>query len=124
MKRIPAPIDNKNLMEDPFEDGVFQDFLWAPEHRNERHRRHMVGLAKTENYDAIVDARWWYGGHSVEIRLLALQPAEDVETVRDEVFAHYEKTFKSWQCEDNEGLVVETKVSDGVLTVSFYFEYE
>lgn len=124
MGKIYAPIDNKNLMEDPFEDEVFQDFYWAPDHRTGSKRRHLIGSVKTENYDAMVDVRWCWGDHSIAIQVIAIQPTEDIDEVRREVFDYYEQLFKSWQCEDNESLVVETKIVLGILTVSFYFEDE
>lgn len=124
MKKIYAPIDNKNLMEDPFEDEVFQDFYWAPDHRTGSKRRHLIGSVKTENYDAMVDVKWCWGDNSIAIQVIAIQPAEDIDEVRREVFNYYEQLFKSWQCEDNESLVVETKIVLGILTVSFYFEVE
>lgn len=123
MARVLAPIDNKNLMEDAFEDEVFRDFYWAPDHGRKKHRR-LIGSVKTENYDAIVEAKWCFGDAAIEIMVVGLQPAEDYDSVRDEVFAHYEKIFKAWQCEDNEDLVVETKRMLGILSVSFYFECE
>lgn len=122
MEKIYAPIDNKNLMEDGFEDEVFRDFYWAPDHRAGSKRRHLIGSVKTENYDAMVDVKWSFGGHSVDIQVIAIQPTEDKDLVEQEVFDHYEQVFKAWQCEDNEGLVVETKRVLGILTVSFYFE--
>ena len=122
MEKIYAPIDNKNLMEDGFEDEVFRDFYWAPDHRTGSKRRHLIGSVKTENYDAIVDVRWSWGGHSIDIQVIGFQPSEDIDEVRKEVFDHYEQVFKSWQCEDNEGLAVETKRVLGILTVSFFFE--
>lgn len=124
MEKIYAPIDNKNLMEDPFEDEVFRDFYWAPDHRTGSKRRHLIGSVKTENYDAMVDVKWHWGDHSIDIQVIAIQPTEDIDDVRREVFDHYEQTFKAWQCEDNEDLVVETKRVLGILTVSFYFECE
>jgi len=124
MTKIYAPIDNKNLMEGPFEDDVFRDFYWAPDHGTGSKRRHLVGMVKTENCDAIVDVRWCWGEHQIDIQVIGMQPAEDIDEVRREVFAHYEQTFRAWQCDDNPGLVVETKQVLGILTVSFYFECE
>lgn len=124
MEKIYAPIDNKNLMEDPFEDEVFRDFYWAPDHRTGSKRRHLIGSVKTENYDAMVDVRWCWGDHSIDIQVIAIQPTEDIDEVRREVFNYYEQLFRSWQCQDNESLVVETKSVLGILTVSFYFEVE
>lgn len=124
MEKIYAPIDNKNLMEDAFEDDVFANFYWAPEHRTGSKRRHMVGMVKTENYDAMVDVKWCWGEHSIDIQVIGIQPAEDIDEVRREVFYHYEQLFKAWQCDDNPDLVVETKRVLGILTVSFYFYVE
>lgn len=121
---IPAPIDNKNLMEDPFEDEVFGNFYAAPEHRSGATRRHLVGSCKTEDYDAIVDVKWFFGSHSIDIQVIAVSPSEDYETVRDDVFDHYEKIFKSWECDANRDLRVMFKRLLGILTVSFYFETE
>lgn len=123
MERIYAPIDNKNLMEDGFEDDVFQDFYYAPNHRW-NNIRHLVGSVKTENYDALVDVQWSFGSHSIDIQLLAYQPSENKDDVEQEVFDHYERVFKAWECEDNPDLVVKTRRINGILTVSFYFEYE
>lgn len=124
MKKIYAPIDNKNLMEDGFEDEVFRDFYWAPDHRTGSKRRHLIGIVKTENYDAMVDVKWSFGGNSVDIQVVGLQPTEDKDLVEQEVFDYYEQVFKAWECEDNEGLLVRTKRVLGILTVSFYFECE
>ena len=122
MERIFAPIDNKNLMEDPIVDDVFRDFYWAPDHRRGK-SRHLVGTVRTDNYDTLVEAKWRFGDAAIEITIIGMQPSEDYECVRDEVFAHYERIFKSWQCEDNEGLIVETSRWLGfILRVSFYFE--
>lgn len=124
MEKIYAPIDNKNLMEDAFEDNVFQNFYWAPDHRTGGKRRHLIGQVKTENYDALTDVKWCWGEHTIDIQVIGFQPTEDINDVRREVFDHYEQVFKALQCEDNTGLVVETKRVLGILTVSFYFEIE
>lgn len=118
------PIDNKNLLEDAFEDDVFQGFYWAPEHRAATRTRHLIGSVKTENYDALVSATWRYCGHSVEIRVVGTRPAEDIQDVRSEVYAHYERIFKGWECEDNEGLHVVTKRNslDESLQIFFYLK--
>lgn len=123
MKRIYAPIDNKNLMEDAFEDEVFRNFYAAPGHRKHNLRK-LIGSVKTENYDAIVDVWWHYGDHIIAIRLLGYQPQEDLDEVREEVMKHYERVFKAWQCDDNPGLIVETKRMPfpNIMTVSFYYE--
>jgi len=125
MKRIYAPIDNKNLLEDPFEDEVFGDFYAAPGHRK-NHLRHLIGSVETENYGAFVDVWWHYADHMISIRLLGYQPQEDLDDVREEVMTHYERIFKAWQCDDNPWLIVETKrmPDPNLLTVSFYFECE
>jgi len=45
-KLIYAPIDNKNLLEDAFEDDVFGGFYAAPDHRK-HNIRHLVGHVRT-----------------------------------------------------------------------------
>lgn len=124
MALIYAPIDNKNLIEDSFEDDVFRDFYWAPDHRAGGRRRHMIGSVKTENYDAMVDVKWCWGDAAIDIQVIAIQPTEDIDYVREEVFDYYERIFKSWECEENEGLVIKFKRVLGILTVSFYFKVE
>lgn len=126
MERFPAPIDDKNLMEDPFTEDVFGNFYMAPDHMTWM-RRHLIGLLKVkenEEYvgDAYVDVKWMWGGNAVDIQVIA--STEDYKYIRDLVFDHYEKVFKEWQCEDNRDLVVETKRVLDILTVSFYFDVE
>ncbi len=129
---IIAPIDNKNLMEDPFEDEVFGNFYAAPDHRTGGKRRHLIGHFKDDNwmdkgwnnYEAYVDVKWNYGDNSVDISVIAVPPQNDYDDTVAFVFDHYKKLFKSWECKDNPGLVVKTKKVLGILTVSFYFEVE
>lgn len=123
-KLYPAPIDNKALMEDPFEDRVFSDFYAAADHRK-RNMRHLVGMHPEwgkEFGGAIIDAKWHYGDCHVCINVLAAPPQEDFDEVRREVFAAATDTFKAWECPENENLRVETEVRDTTLIVSFYFE--
>ena len=125
---IPAPIDNKNLMEDPFEDEVFGDFYAASDHRDGSRSRHLYGSLKldTDEYyvDGVVEAKWSFGGHEVIISLKAVPPTEDMEQMRDDCYKYYENLFKSWECEDNEGLVVKTSRMYDNLYVKFYFEVD
>lgn len=126
MEKIKAPIDNKNLLEDPFEDDVFGDLYAASDHRKGG-RRHLVGCkAVRENgidcEDGIVDVSWSYGDNCVTITLLAVPPTEDWESTRDYIFGDYKKEFKAWQCEDNPGLVVDFYQLGDKLNVIFYFE--
>lgn len=130
---IPAPIDNKNLMEDPFEDSeeLFGNFYVARDHRK-GDIRHFVGTCdvndeefpKCVNSSGLVDASWSYGDNCVYIKLIAVSPCEDFETQRDEIFEHYKKVFKSWECEENRGLVVETKRVIDTLYVSFFYDLD
>lgn len=128
---IPAPIDNKNLMEDPFEDSeeLFGNFFVGRNHRVGS-ERHFVGVVevydeefpKCVNSSGIVEAYWNYSSHSVAIRLLAVSPCEDFDTQRDEIFEHYKKIFKSWECEENPGLVVRFGSENDKLYVHFYYD--
>ncbi len=131
MTKIDAPIDNKNLLEDPFEDDVFRNFSFAPDHRNGKGVRHLVGTVNLADYnkellglEAIVDVKWNYGGSHITITLLAYNRTENLDEVRDEIFKHYRQVFKAWECEDNPGLVVEFYQLQDMLNVIFYFEVE
>ena len=131
MTRIDAPIDNKNLCEDGFEDDVFRNFSFAPDHRNGKGVRHLVGTVNLADYnkellglEAIVDVKWNWGDSFITITLLAYNPTESLHEVRDEVFKHYKKVFKAWECEDNPDLKVEFYQLNNQLNVIFYFECE
>lgn len=121
-KLIPAPIDNKNLLEDAFEDNEFQGFYVG--NGNSQVRRHLIGTVETENYKAIVSASWRYGDFRIAIEMVGIQPSEEYDLVRDEVFDYYDKAFKTLQCDDNPDLVVKTDKKHDILTVSFYFEVD
>ena len=128
MEKIAAPIDNKNLMEDPFEDEVFGDFYAASDHRKGG-KRHLIGHKTViedgiECEDGIVDASWSYGDNSVTITLLAVPGTEDWEDTRRRIFDDYRKEFKAWECPENPGLVVEFYELIDRLNVIFYFERE
>ena len=131
MTRIDAPIDNKNLMEDPFEDEVFGDFYAGPDHRKNG-VRHLIGLAevydeefpKCVNYSAYVDVTWTYGASHITIKVIGVSASEDFEETKNEVLEHYKKVFKAWECEDNPDLKVEFYQLNNQLNVIFYFECE
>ena len=129
MERIAAPIDNKNLMEDPFEDDVFRDFYAASDHRDGSKTRHLIGHKTVKENgidceDGIVDVRWKWGDNCVTITLLAVSPTEDWESVRGYIFEDYRKEFKAWECEENENLAVDFYELGDKLNVIFYFEIE
>ena len=131
MEKIAAPIDNKNLCEDGFEDDVFRNFSFAPDHRNGKGVRHLVGTVNLADYnkellglEAIVDVKWNWGDSFITITLLAYNPTESLHEVRDEVFKHYRQVFKAWECPENEGLVVEFYELGDKLNVIFYFKSE
>lgn len=130
---MACPIDNKNLLEDPFEDDVFGDFLAARDHRK-KDERHLIGLTevhdeefpKCVNYSAYTDVSWYYGGNTVTIKVIGVAPSEDFDETRDEIFKYYEKLFKSWECEENPDLVVVVRsvpMKDS-LFVHFYWRVE
>ena len=126
MALIQAPIDNKNLMEDNFEDDDFEDFYVAHDHR-ERGKRHLVGIKDVEQdgiicESGLVDVTWKHGGNCVTITLLAIPRTEDWEYTRKKIFADYQREFASWQCEENEGLVVKFHQFLNTLEVQFYFK--
>lgn len=129
MEKIAAPIDNKNLMSDPFENDVFGDFYAAYDHRVGR-SRHLIGhkTVKDENgidcESGLVDVQWKWGDNCVRITLLAIPGTEDWDMTRKYIFNDYRDTFKSWECEENPDLKVEFYELKNTLTVIFYFECE
>ena len=128
MEKIAAPIDNKNLMEDPFEDEVFWGFYAAHDHRV-KGVRHLVGCKTVmedgmECESGLVDVRWKWGDNCVTITLLAVLRTEDWEDTRRHIFDAYKREFKAWECEDNPDLVVEFYELQDKLNVIFYFECE
>lgn len=78
MKKIAAPIDNKNLMDDPFEDEVFCDgFMHSYDHRDGKGTRHLIGTKDVVedgvvNETGLVDVCWKWGDNCVHITLLAV----------------------------------------------------
>ncbi len=126
---IPAPIDNKNLCEDPFEDDVFCDGFMAAKNHRKNGVRHLIGqcdvhdeeFPKCVNYWGFVDVSWIYGGHTVRIDLIAVSPQEDWEETRDAIFEHYKNIFSKWMNEDNKNLVVRFGSENDSLFVHFYW---
>ena len=128
MEKIAAPIDNKNLLEDPFTDEVFGEFDAAHDHYSGG-VRHLIGCKTViedgvECESGLVDVRWKYGDNCVTITLLAVPRTEDWEYTRRYIFDAYRKEFKAWECEDNPGLVVEFYELGDMLNVIFYFKCE
>lgn len=128
-KLMECPIDNKNLMEDPFEDEVFGDFLAARDHR-ESGVRHLIGFVQVKdeefpsctNAEGYVDVSWYYGSNSITIKVLGANTnIEAFDETRDEIFEYYKKLFKSWECEENENLVVRFGSENDSLFVHFYW---
>ena len=128
MEKIAAPIDNKNLMEDPFTDEVFGEFDAAHDHYSGG-VRHLIGRKTViedgvECENGLVDVRWKWGDSCVTITLLAVPKSEDWEYIRRCIFDAYRKEFKAWERPENEGLVVEFYELGDKLNVIFYFEVE
>lgn len=123
---IPAPFDNKNLMEDALTDNVFENFYQAVDHYKNG-RCHLIGhlriFAGGIYIDGLVDVSWKRGTNVIIIKLLA-SPSCDDTTMRDDCYNFYEKIFKEWECDENEGLVVKTSRMFDNLYVKFYFEVE
>lgn len=120
-KLIPAPIDNKNLLEDPFEDEVFRDFYAACNHRKKNGLRHLIGMKD----EAFVEVCWTYGTNQIEILVIAVNPCEDFEETSKEIYESYKNEFSAWQNENNPGLVVKFSGEETKrLFVSFYYEVE
>lgn len=99
---IPAPIDNKNLMEDSFEDDIFSGFYEAFGH-GYYGQRHLIGMKG----DAYVDVKWHYASNEMLVQVIAVKRSEDFDSVSDEVLCEYERIFSEFECDENPGLVVE-----------------
>ena len=127
-KLIPAPIDNKNLLEDPFEDDVFGNFYAARDHRDGSRSRHLIGNLKINAddlyIDAIIDVSWKYGGNNIYIKMLACPPTEDFDEMLKDVRKYYERIFKEWENPDNEGLKIIFHRLNVGFDVTFYFEVD
>lgn len=125
---IPAPIDNKNLLEDPFEDDVFRDFYQGSDHRKGNNKRHLIGTVSVDTdaiyFDGFVEVKWNWGSNTICIELIACPASEDYFSMKDDFFKYYEGIFKEWECPDNEDLRIQFKREDNKLYVSFYFEVE
>ena len=129
-KLIPAPIDDKNLMEDSFEDEVFADFHECADH-HESGKRHLMGRLDVleesndnlEIYiDAYIDVAWQFGGNTVCITLLACPVSDCFDTMSEDLATYYTREFKKWECPDNEYLVVQTRHENNKVYISFFFE--
>ena len=79
---IPAPIDNKNLLEDPFEDEVFGNFYACCNHRKNG-LRHLIGIKD----EAFVEVCWRFGSNQIEILVVAVNPCEDFEETSKEILS-------------------------------------
>lgn len=132
MEKIYAPIDNKNLMEDGFEDDIFQDFYHATDHRQHNNVRHLVGIVKLgDDCDAYVDVHWHFGDAAITITMLAANPFYgNMDEQRDVLWRHYEDVFRDMErgCNENcfpdETFHVGLKRDDYKLEVSFWWEVE
>lgn len=129
---IECPIDNKNLMEDPFEDEVFGDYFLAARDHRKNGTRHLIGkvavydeeFPKCINYWGYVDVSWHYGGNTVTIKVIAVDASEDFDETRDEIFKYYEKLFKSWENQSDSGLTVRVGSENDSLYVHFYWSVD
>ena len=128
-KLIPAPLDNKNLVEDCLEDDVFGNFYAGYTHRNLRQysgkHRHLIGYISKDDkdfyFDSIVDVSWFYGENKVDIKVLAAPGHEDFDEMCKSTLDYFEFVFKQWENPDNENLRVMFERSGNSLFVYFFF---
>lgn len=121
LKLIDATIDNKNLMEDPFEDEIFGDFYAAPDHRKDGYR-HLIGHKK-EWADCYLDVFWKYGWSTITITVLAIPGHEYFDNVSREVYNAVRKEFSEWEVDDSH-LHVDFGLSGNTIYVHFFFDME
>ena len=132
-KKMYAPIDNKNLLEDGFEDDLFVDLMPAVNHRK-NNVRHLIGhkqitMDKSLVCDAIVEAKWHFGDAAITIKMLACCPfCDDEEEQWDVLFKDYERKFKEMEKCTNENLFEGESFHIGIerneneMHVSFWYE--
>lgn len=135
MKKYYATIDNKNLLEDGFEDDLFRDFYPATDHRK-NNVRHLVGNVevkedKTPICDAYVDVIWHFGDAAITITMLGCNPfCDEVDVQFEELCKFYESKFKEWEDASNENAFEGETFHIGVerkecsLEVSFWWEID
>lgn len=135
MKKYYAPIDNKNLLEDGFEDDLFGDFMPGTDHRK-NNVRHLIGHKQIfENKsivcDAIVEAKWHFGDAAITITMLACCPfCDNEEEQRNTLFKYYESKFKEMEdacnenCMEDESFHIGIERKENQLEVSFWWEVD
>lgn len=128
VRLIPAPIDNKNLSEDSFEDEVFQDFFQAEDHRKTTNKRHLIGKVFVDTYDengiyidGYVDVKWEWGSNEIVLELLACPASEDFPSMCESFAKYYTNVFKEWETSDNDALSIRTLKDGNKLFVGFFF---
>ena len=132
MEKFYAPIDNKDLMEDGFEDDIFRDFYPAPDHRQKNNVRHLVGLLHLGyRCDAILDVHWHFGDAAITITMLAANPfCDSHDEQMNEVLCHYEQVFREMERGCNENCApdvtyhIDLKRDGYKIEVSFWTEVE
>ena len=135
MKKIPAPFDGKNLIDDDLRDDVFQTCYWAADMKGSK--SHMIGPVSVDEYedngiylDAIVDAQWNDVSNTIRIELLACPCHEDFFSMRENFFRYYERLFKEWEqglienSIDPDSACVDFRRDGNVLYVSFWWVQE
>ena len=108
---IPALIDNKNLMEDAFEDDneIFGNFYAAKDHRknNVRHLlcwAHCIDYYNSPDAEGVIDVKWNFGGNIVVITLIAVPPSEDFEYVKEQIFDYFKNNSSHGNVKTIQGL--------------------
>jgi len=135
MKKYFATIDNKNLLEDGFEDDLFRDFYPATDHRK-GNVRHLIGMVEVKEdkipiCDAFVDVKWHFGDAAITITMLGCNPFCDEKEVQfDELCKFYESKFKEMEDASNENCMEDESFHIGIerkenqLEVSFWWEVD
>jgi len=129
MKRIPAPFDGKNLIDDSLRDEVFQGCYECADMKGRK--SHMTGPVKVDcdnlYLDCIVDAQWSESSNTIRIELKACPAVTDFFSMRDDFFRYYEGIFRDWEtglkdnCIEPDSAEVEFKREGNVLYVGFWW---
>ena len=128
-KKVPAPFDGKNLVDDSLRDNIFSDCFWAADMKGAK--SHMIGCvgADTDDvyFDGIVDAQWSEDSNTLRIELVACPCPDDFFSMREDFFRYYESLFKEWEqgmienCIAPDSACVDFTRDGNVLYVSFWW---
>lgn len=112
MEKIPAPIDNKNVMDDFIYDDLFKgDFLKTPKHNG--NLSNIIGYYN----DKLLEARWNNGSNRLCLAFISTQENYiDYMVEMPKLKAYFDEMSQ------NGDVIVESFLSGNWLICDFYFK--